>query len=116
MLRALGFILISSMALSAADVRTGIYRGRPVTFENVGGVAVYQGDMILGNTAEIEADLRKPDRRDRDRRRDCDREQDRRAKQSGVSRLSSHSAARYQATDWERRAASSCDGRDSTSA
>src|SRR4051812_20017220 len=43
------------VALPAADMRTGVYRGRVVTFENAGGLAIYQGDIILGNTAEVEA-------------------------------------------------------------
>lgn len=42
-------------ALPAADMRTGVYRGRVVTFENAGGLAIYQGDIILGNTADVEA-------------------------------------------------------------
>jgi uncharacterized protein (TIGR03437 family) len=48
--------LICASILCAADVRTGTYRGHPVRFENVQGVALYQGDIILGNTAELEAD------------------------------------------------------------
>jgi uncharacterized protein (TIGR03437 family) len=37
-----------------ADLRTGVFHGEPVVFANVDGVAVYQGDMILGRTADIE--------------------------------------------------------------
>jgi astacin len=40
---------------AAADLRTGVYLGRSVTFENVDGLAIYQGDIILGNTADLEA-------------------------------------------------------------
>ncbi len=38
----------------AADVRTGVYLGRTVRFHNLDGLAVYQGDIILGTTAEVE--------------------------------------------------------------
>jgi len=48
-------LLFLSTLITAADVRTGVYLGRTVTFENVDGTAVYQGDIILGATAELEA-------------------------------------------------------------
>ncbi len=53
-------IACSLLALAAcygADLRTGSYRGRPVVFENVDGEAIYQGDIILGSTAELESGL-----------------------------------------------------------
>ena len=42
---------------SAADLRNGLYKGRPVVFENIDGTAVLQRDIILGNTADLEAAL-----------------------------------------------------------
>src|ERR1700687_395354 len=41
--------------LSAAppDLRTGIYRGRVVTYEVVNGVAIYEGDVILDSVQEL---------------------------------------------------------------
>ncbi len=50
-------VLCSSLLVASfgADLRTGLYRGREVTFENVDGVAMYQGDIVLGTTAELEA-------------------------------------------------------------
>lgn len=55
MRRAVLSFLLSVVVLSAADMRNGAYRGRPVVFENNEGLAVYQGDIILGNTADIES-------------------------------------------------------------
>jgi uncharacterized protein (TIGR03437 family) len=52
------FLICSFLAIAAcfaADIRSGYYHGRPVTFENKDGLAVFQGDVILGNTAEIES-------------------------------------------------------------
>jgi uncharacterized protein (TIGR03437 family) len=52
---ALFTIPVLSLALcAAADLRTGYYRGQPIQFENQGGLAVFEGDIILGSTAEIE--------------------------------------------------------------
>jgi uncharacterized protein (TIGR03437 family) len=51
----LALALASLSALLAADLSTGYYRGRRVTFHDVNGIALYQGDIILGATAEIEA-------------------------------------------------------------
>lgn len=46
--------LLALAAAFGADLRTGHYAGRRVVFENVNGVAVYQGDIILGATSDIE--------------------------------------------------------------
>ena len=37
------------------DVRSSFYRGRPVTYRVVDGLAIYQGDIILGSAEELEA-------------------------------------------------------------
>jgi uncharacterized protein (TIGR03437 family) len=42
----------------AADLRVGSYQGHRVVFQNVHGKAVYQSDIILGRTDEIEAGLK----------------------------------------------------------
>ena len=56
MRRTLLALAIASLSLaSAADLRVGYYRGHQVTFKNVDGLAVYQGDIILGATTEIES-------------------------------------------------------------
>ena len=49
------FFLVS--VCFAADLRNGLYKGREVLFENVDGVAVFQGDIILGSTEELERAL-----------------------------------------------------------
>ena len=36
------------------DIRTGVYRGQPVTFEVIGGLAIVQGDIVLGTPEELE--------------------------------------------------------------
>ena len=54
----LRFVCLSTFLLAvalAADVRSGFYRGHKVSFENVNGDAVYQGDIILGRTADLES-------------------------------------------------------------
>jgi hypothetical protein len=48
----LAFILLFSVLLTAQtspspQIRTGIWRGRPVTYEVVNGKAIYQGDILL---------------------------------------------------------------------
>jgi uncharacterized protein (TIGR03437 family) len=40
---------------SRPDVRSSYYRGRPVTYQVVDGLAIYQGDIILGTADELEA-------------------------------------------------------------
>jgi uncharacterized protein (TIGR03437 family) len=52
--------ILAAVTCYAADLRTGNYRGRKVVFENVDGQAIYQGDIILGPTVEIEASLPAP--------------------------------------------------------
>src|SRR6266849_9140355 len=55
-------IAVVGMALCAAltaqteiDVRSGVFRGRPVTYRVIGGLAVLDGDIILGTADEMEA-------------------------------------------------------------
>jgi uncharacterized protein (TIGR03437 family) len=56
-MRLLALVALAAALCSGADVRTGTYRGHQVRFENVNGEAVYQGDIILGRTADLEAGL-----------------------------------------------------------
>ncbi len=42
------------------DIRTGVYRGQPVTYEVIGGLAIVQGDIILGTPEELEPRDRQP--------------------------------------------------------
>ncbi len=42
-------------AQNAPDIRSGVFRGRPVVFEVVDGLAILEGDIVLGRAAEIEA-------------------------------------------------------------
>jgi uncharacterized protein (TIGR03437 family) len=42
-------------AQSEIDVRTGVFRDRAVTYQVMNGLAVLEGDMILGTPAELEA-------------------------------------------------------------
>ena len=39
---------------ASPDIRTGIYRGRSVTYEVIDGLAVWDGDIILGTPEELE--------------------------------------------------------------
>ena len=39
---------------ASPDIRTGIYRGRSVTYEIIDGLAVWDGDIILGTPEELE--------------------------------------------------------------
>src|SRR5712692_2795290 len=43
-------------AQARPEFRTGYYHGRQVTYQVIDGLAIYQGDIILGKAAEIEAD------------------------------------------------------------
>ena len=36
------------------DIRTGIYRGRPVTYQVINGLAIFEGDIILGLPEQLE--------------------------------------------------------------
>src|SRR5437588_189233 len=54
-LRRAFFALLFLSACFASDLRVGFYRGHRVVFQNVQGRAVYQGDIILGKTENIEA-------------------------------------------------------------
>ena len=47
--------LAAALSITAADFRQGLYRGRLVTFQNVDGLAIYHGDIILGSTDEVES-------------------------------------------------------------
>ena len=57
--------VLLSLAVSAAaadgigpdrpDIRTSFYQGRPVTYEVIGGLAIFEGDIVLGTAAELEA-------------------------------------------------------------
>jgi hypothetical protein len=40
-------------SLAPHDIRTGLYQGHPVTYEVIGGRAIYQGDIVLGNAADL---------------------------------------------------------------
>jgi uncharacterized protein (TIGR03437 family) len=42
-------------ACFGSDLRVGFYRGHRIVFQNVHGKAVYQGDIVLGKTENIEA-------------------------------------------------------------
>ena len=37
-----------------ADIRTGVYRGRVVTYEIIDGLAVWDGDIVLGTPEELD--------------------------------------------------------------
>ncbi|MFB3778037.1 MAG: M12 family metallopeptidase [Bryobacteraceae bacterium] len=55
-LLAVGPLLLSQeQATSAPEVRSSFYRGRPVTYQVIDGMAIYQGDIVLGTAAEMEA-------------------------------------------------------------
>ena len=56
-------VLLAAAALSASaqlitesipDIRTGIYKGKRVTFEVIDGLAVVEGDIILGTAKDLE--------------------------------------------------------------
>ena len=68
-LRQLGAVLALAAALAATDlasaqqfdpvardIRTGVYRGHAVTFEVVDGLAIWDGDIILGTPEELSPD------------------------------------------------------------
>ena len=42
------------------DIRTGVYRGQPVTYEVIDGLAIVQGDIILGTPEELGPRDRQP--------------------------------------------------------
>ena len=42
------------------DIRTGVYLGQPVTYEVIGGLAIVQGDIILGTPEELAPRDRQP--------------------------------------------------------
>ncbi|HSW51158.1 MAG TPA: M12 family metallopeptidase, partial [Bryobacteraceae bacterium] len=41
------------------DIRSSFYRGRPVTYQVIDGLAIYQGDIVLGTAEELEAAAQK---------------------------------------------------------
>ena len=43
---------------ASPDIRTGIYRGRSVTYEIIDGLAVWDGDIILGDSRGTRAQRR----------------------------------------------------------
>ena len=47
-------------APSPLDIRTGVYLGQPVTYEVIGGLAIVQGDIILGTPEELAPRDRQP--------------------------------------------------------
>ena len=68
-LRQLGSILALAAALAATDIvsaqpfdpvardiRTGVYRGHAVTYEVIDGLAIWDGDIILGTPEELSPD------------------------------------------------------------
>ncbi|MGH9629273.1 MAG: M12 family metallopeptidase, partial [Bryobacteraceae bacterium] len=54
------FLAVAAAAQTAGEVQTGYYRGRLVYFESVGGMAVAEGDILLGTVEELAAS-RPPD-------------------------------------------------------
>lgn len=44
-----------TFAQSQADIRSSVYRGRPVTYQVIDGLAIYEGDIVLGTVEELEA-------------------------------------------------------------
>ena len=42
------------------DIRTGVYRGQPVTYEVIDGLAIVEGDIILGTPEELAPRDRQP--------------------------------------------------------
>ncbi len=58
-----GLLLCVAVSAAAADgispdrpdIRTSFYQGRPVTYEVIGGLAIFEGDIVLGTAAELEA-------------------------------------------------------------
>lgn len=52
---ALAVLALLCPAQSTPDIRSSYYRGRPVTYQVIDGLAVYQGDIILGTAEELEA-------------------------------------------------------------
>ncbi len=61
-MRLLASVVLAAGLCSGTDLRTGTYRGHRVVFENVNGEAVYQGDIILGRTADVEGGPHHPGR------------------------------------------------------
>jgi hypothetical protein len=51
----LAAVLAGPASPAEPDVRSSLYRGRPVTYQVIGGLAIYQGDIILGSVEELEA-------------------------------------------------------------
>jgi uncharacterized repeat protein (TIGR01451 family) len=54
--------IVSTANLSASDsrpaapeIRSSFYHGRPVTYQVTDGLAIYEGDIVLGTAAELEA-------------------------------------------------------------
>lgn len=47
-------LFLCSAVVSAQQIRTGIYAGHPVTYRVINGQALYQGDIVLGDPAELE--------------------------------------------------------------
>ena len=47
--------IASSQQNGDADIRTGVYRGQVVTYEVIDGLAVWDGDIILGTPEELDA-------------------------------------------------------------
>jgi len=45
--------VLAALPLFGGEVKTGHFRGVPVQFEDVDGLAMYQGDIVLGTSAEI---------------------------------------------------------------
>jgi len=43
----------------ARDIRTGVYRGQAVTYEVIDGLAVWDGDIILGTPKELSRSIRR---------------------------------------------------------
>ena len=48
----LAFLLFSNPS-HASDIRQGVWRGQPVTYEVIDGLAVVEGDIILGTPEEL---------------------------------------------------------------
>jgi hypothetical protein len=54
--------LLTNSAISAAEFRSGRYLGRDVVFQNIAGSAIYQGDILLGETETVAGATAKSDR------------------------------------------------------
>ncbi len=50
----LAAVLAGEAYAAEPDIRSSYYRGRPVTYQVIDGMAIYQGDIVLGTAEELE--------------------------------------------------------------